>query len=222
MDPILGIIDDALKRKGLSDSAASKLAIGHPSLIKNMRMPREGEKRYNLPSLKRLADVLDLEFYFGPKRPIPITAASSQNNADPDDQAPAGFVIIPWAEQGARVGSAPVAFSRHWVADHNLTPDFLQAAIPDVISLPGPHPADTVALIDSRIGIRKGHNLWCFRHAGQSRVAHITFTDQLAVIHPTDAGQPPTIIEEPVTRELRLLGKVVWLGQSVPFKGRIG
>jgi phage repressor protein C with HTH and peptisase S24 domain len=68
MDPILTTIDEALKRKGLSDAAASKLAVGHPSLIKNLRMPREGEKRYNLPALQRLAEVLDLEFYFGPPR----------------------------------------------------------------------------------------------------------------------------------------------------------
>lgn len=41
MDPILATIDLALKRKGLSDAAASKLAVGHPSLIKNLRMPRK-------------------------------------------------------------------------------------------------------------------------------------------------------------------------------------
>ena len=68
MDPILDVIDQALKAKGLSDAAASRQAVGHPSLIKNMRMPREGEKRYNLPALKKLADVLGLEFYFGPPR----------------------------------------------------------------------------------------------------------------------------------------------------------
>lgn len=71
MDPILDTIDAALKRKGLSDAAASKLAVGHPSLIKNLRMPREGEKRYNLPSLMKLAEVLDLEFHFGPRRGPP-------------------------------------------------------------------------------------------------------------------------------------------------------
>ena len=68
MDPILSTIDDALQRKGISDAAASKLAVGHPSLIKNLRMPRAGEKRYNLPALMKLAEVLDLEFYFGPRR----------------------------------------------------------------------------------------------------------------------------------------------------------
>ncbi len=70
MDAILATIDEALKKKGLSDAAASRMAVGHPSLIKNLRMPRSGEKRYNLPSLEKLAAVLDLELYFGPPRDI--------------------------------------------------------------------------------------------------------------------------------------------------------
>lgn len=68
MDPILDVIDEALREKGLTDAAASRLAVGHPSLIKNMRLPRSGEKRYNLPALQKLAGVLGLEFYFGPPR----------------------------------------------------------------------------------------------------------------------------------------------------------
>ena len=84
MDPILETIDAALRRKGLSDAAASKLAVGHPSLIKNLRMPREGEKRYNLPALMKLADILELEFYFGPPRetgPVENIAIDGANYA---------------------------------------------------------------------------------------------------------------------------------------------
>lgn len=68
MDPILEIIDEALKRRGLSDAAASKLAVGNYALIKNMRSARSDEKRYNFQALERLADVLGLECYFGPPR----------------------------------------------------------------------------------------------------------------------------------------------------------
>ncbi len=211
-------VDQALLARNLSARRASLDVVGHDGLIRDIRAGR-------IPSADRVAalfNYLGLEAYFGPRRAAPVVAPKAFGNADPDDQAPAGFITVPWAEIGARPGSAPIAFSRHWVADHKLVPDFLQAAIPDIISLPGPHPADTVALLDSRIGNRKGHGLWCFRFAGQVRVAHITFIDQLAVVHPAEPGQPPKIVEEPVSRELRLLGKVVWLGQSVPFKGKIG
>ena len=73
---ILSEIDKALKEKGLSDSAASKMAVGHPSLIKNFRAPKAGEKRYNLSSLEKLAHVLGLELYFGPPRGEPILEPS--------------------------------------------------------------------------------------------------------------------------------------------------
>lgn len=70
MDPILEAIDEALRRKGISDAAASKLAVGNFALIKNMRSSRSDEKRYNFQALERLADVLGLECYFGPKREL--------------------------------------------------------------------------------------------------------------------------------------------------------
>jgi hypothetical protein len=65
---ILDIIDEALLRKGLSASAASKLAVGNPSLIKNMRQETGYQKRFNAVALSKLANVLDLEFYFGEER----------------------------------------------------------------------------------------------------------------------------------------------------------
>ena len=68
MDPVLNHIDRALRLKNLSDAAASKLAVGNYSLIKNMRTSRGDDKRYNFQALKRLAEVLDLEHYFGPPR----------------------------------------------------------------------------------------------------------------------------------------------------------
>lgn len=40
MDRLLDIIDKGLKRKGLKDASASRLAVGHMSLIKNIRAGR--------------------------------------------------------------------------------------------------------------------------------------------------------------------------------------
>ena len=65
---ILKHIDEALERKGLSDAAASQMAVGHQALVKKLRLPAKGEKRYNYASLEKLAKVLDLEIYFGPPR----------------------------------------------------------------------------------------------------------------------------------------------------------
>lgn len=80
MDLILEAIDEALRKKGLSDAAASKLAVGNPSLIKNFRAPSAAGKRYNAVALQKLADVLDLEFYFGPRRiNVAATEGASAN-----------------------------------------------------------------------------------------------------------------------------------------------
>jgi hypothetical protein len=223
MDAILDTIDNALKRKGLTDAAASKLAVGHPALIKNLRMPRDGEKRYNLPSLMKLADVLDLELYFGPKRragfsegPAPAT------NMDPSQDAPAGFLTIPWHEPRAGMGSAPVAFSRSWLDRNGLKPDFLQAIVPQKIDLLGLPFSDVVALIDTRIGARKGHGLWCFRDAGSVTIAHITFRGEITIIHPAHGQDEPRVYGQRAEVPITLQGRVVWMGQSVPLKGTIG
>ena len=60
---LLKIIDRALDEQGISARQASILATGAPELIRNMRRGR-------VPSVERfcaLCDVLNLEFYVGPK-----------------------------------------------------------------------------------------------------------------------------------------------------------
>ena len=61
----MATIDAALDRADMSDAAASKQAVGHLSLIKNMR---NGSGRYSFDALQAIAKVLDLECYFGPPR----------------------------------------------------------------------------------------------------------------------------------------------------------
>ena len=66
MSVLIEQIDAALARTGMSDAAASRLAAGNASLIKNIRA---GAGNVGFESLSKLADVLGLEVYFGPKRP---------------------------------------------------------------------------------------------------------------------------------------------------------
>ena len=64
MDDLLGTINRALRARGWSARQASIEAVGSHELIRDMRRGR-------LPSverLKALCDVLDLEFYVGPRR----------------------------------------------------------------------------------------------------------------------------------------------------------
>lgn len=208
-------VEAALTVRNVSARRASMDVVGHDGLIRDIRAGR-------IPSLDRveaLFDYLGLEAYFGPRRSLPSSIAA---NHVPGEDAPSGFLTIPWAEAGVRLGSAPVAFSRSWLSAHDLLPDFLVAVLPNEVRIDGPLTEDTVALLDTRVALRKGHGLFCSKLRGQIVVAHVTFAGSVTVIHPAHPDQEPVILEGPLSGALALLGKVVWMGQSVPLKGKVG
>ena len=68
MDSLVAEINRALRARGWSARQASLEAVDSPELIRDMRRGR-------LPSVERLralCDVLDFEFYIGPRRPAAI------------------------------------------------------------------------------------------------------------------------------------------------------
>ncbi|WP_156882957.1 S24 family peptidase [Rhodovulum sp. P5] len=101
MKDILDAIDAALARKKLSAAAASRLAVGNPSLIKNLQNRRARERDHPVENLQKLAEVLDLEFYFGPPRALTVT---DQPAGPAEDSA---FVPVPvhLAELAAGAGA---------------------------------------------------------------------------------------------------------------------
>lgn len=206
-------VEAALEARNLSARRASIDVVGHDGLIRDIRAGR-------IPSVDRveaLFDYLGLEAYFGPRRPASPAVVA---NHLPGEDAPTGFMIIPWAEVSR--GSAPVAFARAWLDSHGLVPDHLLAALPDIVELEGPEVQDTLALLDTRHALRKGHGIWCFRSSGKIKVANVTFAGSVTVIHPAHSADEPQVIDGPPGGALSILGKVVWLGQSIPFRGKVG
>ena len=65
MSDILAVIERALRDKHMSARRASIDAVGTPDLIREMRRGRAP----SVDRLRALCEVLDLEFYIGPKRP---------------------------------------------------------------------------------------------------------------------------------------------------------
>lgn len=212
-------VEAALASRRVSARRASMDVVGHDGLIRDIRAGR-------IPSADRieaLFNYLGLEAYFGPKRSdAPFLSGPLIANIDPGNDAPGGFLTIPWAESGVKRGSAPIAFSRSWLALHNLVPDFLQAAQPDVVAVEGPVSDETLALVDTRQVLRKGYDVWCYRDGDHVIVSHLTFKGGITVVHPARSQDAPRIIEGPLGGVLSILGKVVWLGQSIPFKGAVG
>ena len=176
-----------------------------------------------LARTKEICDALGLEISIAPKHGKAVSAEHFHTNEYGEgEMAPSGFLTIPWAEPSAGLGSAPIAFSRTWLSEHKLKPDFLQAVIPDVVLLDRPIASDTVALLDTRGGTRQGHGIWCYRDEGKIQVSLLTFKGNITVVHTARLDVAPRIINTSIDGQLRLLGKVVWLGQSVPYKGTVG
>jgi hypothetical protein len=213
---IRSAVEDALASRNLSARRASMDVVGHDGLIRDIRAGR-------IPSADRieaLFNYLGLEAYFGPKRSGPnIDIQPQVANHRPEDDSPAGFLTIPWVDPTPGQGSAPVAFSRAWLQLHGLVPDFLAATHPDSVNLSSVPMAESLALLDTRVALRQGHGVWCLRVQGQVLVSRVTFKGSVTVVLPADADQEPLIIEGPSAGAVTILGKVVWLGQSIPFRG---
>jgi hypothetical protein len=213
MDPVLASIDEALARTGMSDAAASKLAVGNYSLIKNMRAARGDDKRYTYQSLAQLARVLGLECYFGPKRALSgfsegeVASIHSKNDA-----SLSGFLPIPWHAFSGQKGTASMAFSQAWLASNGLIPDFLQAIVPNFCDSSLTGAKNTVALLQTNAPRKGTGAIWCYRDGLTIGISRAGFVDGAAVIVPSTEASQELVIPKEATPGVGLLGKVVWLG----------
>lgn len=218
MDPILETIDEALKKKGLSDAAASRLAVGHPSLIKNFRMERTGEKRYNLSALNKLASVLGLELYFGTPRlqdPPPSIDISGEEFA-----AVHRLAAEASAGPGALNGDAEIvgalAFRRDWLAKLGVNP--ARACLVTVRGdsmAPGLRPGD-LALIDHQRSEVAPGKVFAFNDIdGETRIKRLERPDEKSLILYSDnQAYAPELRKGVDLNRIKILGQVVWSGHN--------
>lgn len=229
MDPILSTIDEALQRKGLTDAAASKLAVGHASLIKNLRMPREGEKRYNLPALQRLAEVLDLEFYFGPPRDVGLIEQISIDGLE--------FAHVPLHDASLAAGGGIensteavidyLAFRRDWLKKIGVSPS--TAVLARIESgelgesmIPTVHPGDVVLIDTSKrqIPVRrpdyksKRAPIYAFRTEMGARVKRLAEIGDMVVLTSDNPDFGPEFVRKDDWSETSIIGKVMWWGHT--------
>ncbi|WP_299370502.1 hypothetical protein [uncultured Tateyamaria sp.] len=125
-------IDKALEEKGLSDAAASDLAVGHKQLLKNIRNPRGGKRMHPVESLARLFDVLDIEFNvrsLTERQAAPNWRGFAEDQLTIEGRTEAlaeGYAPIPYLEEaGGTLNVSPVAVSRDWVTSAGLDLDAL-------------------------------------------------------------------------------------------------
>ena len=215
------LVRERLAELRLNAFAAENAAGLPPDAIRNV-LRSEKQAGPTLARTKEICDALGLEIRIAPKHLMATLNETALRNASGDEAgAPSGFLTVPWVEKSVGMGSAPVCFSRSFLDSQSLKIDFLKAVLPDEIYIEGIPSEDILAVVDTRSGLQKGHGLWCYRVAGRIRIAHMTFAGDVTVIHPGRAELAPEIIEGPVSNAITLYGKVVWLGQSVPLKGKV-
>ncbi|WP_164885872.1 S24 family peptidase [Paenirhodobacter populi] len=228
MDPILETIDAALKRKGLTDAAASKLAVGHSSLIKNLRMPRDGEKRYNLPALMKLAEVLDLEFYYGPRRetgPIENVSIDNEDYAQiplHDAMLAAGNGLHNETEQVIE----QLAFRKDWLKKMGLAAsaarlarvqgDSMQPTLwhGDIILIDTASPPPQIRPKDAK-DLRRPP-IYALLDDGEARVKRVERpSNDLTLLISDNPDFSPDPRQGRAQEKLHVIGKVVWWGHAV-------
>ena len=227
MDPILETIDEALRRRGLSDAAASKLAVGNYALIKNMRSARSDEKRYNFQALEKLAEVLGLECYFGPPRE---TGPVQQLMVDGED-----FSQIPLHEaylaagDGHLNGDAPIvgqlAFRRDWLKKIGVSPSkAVLARVHGDSMQPTMQPDDLVMIDRARNTVpvraraandRRPATIYAMLHEGQARIKRIERPEEgLMMLVSDNPAYGPEILTGSRIEALNIIGKVMWWGHT--------
>lgn len=220
MEEVVKIIEEALKRKGLSAAAASQLAVGNPALIKNLKAPRGHERAHPFENLKRLADVLDLELYFGPKRQeqkdLDLVEIHELNSSGEN------FVKIPQYELDASAGPGRLVNSQDVVDYIAVSIDWLKLKGINVngavfISVAGDSMSPTIsdgslALIDlTDTDVRNG-KVYAFTLDGQlyaKRMGRVGVGNNITYVAYSDnPDYQPILISGNEAREFRISGRV--------------
>lgn len=224
MDELLEKIDAALKEKGLSASAASRLAVGHAALIKNLRNHQSGDRLHPIEGLMRLATALDLEFYVGPPREA--GDVSQPPAADPEE-----FANIPLHEAslaagaGAANGAEPIvdylSFRRDWLRRIGTAPANAVLARVSGDSMEPTIWAGDMVLVDRSKTVvpvrtsssKKGRSaIYAVLDDGHARVKRIERPSEDQILLLSDNPDYTPEFANPKT--LSIIGKVMWWGHT--------
>ena len=218
MDEVMRAIDEALKAKGLSDSAASRLAVGNSSLIKNLRHPRGSQRDHPIENLRKLASVLGLEVYIGPpvrSRQERVIQIDSQDYA----QIPL-YGVEASAGPGAENHGAEIvdqlAFQRDWLRKMNVRPaDACLLRVRGDSMTPGLRDGD-VALVDrGRTSIRNGRVYAFVDLDRQARIKRLQrLDDSTLLIRYDNPDYTWELYRGTDMNRVEMIGEVVWSGHN--------
>lgn len=233
MDELLAAIDEALERQGISASAASRAAVGNPSLVKNLRASREDKSRkHPFENIKALAEVLGLEVYIGPPR-------HDTNTISVDPETSPDFALVPSYKVDASAGpgatavdtslDGAMAFRKDWLSSRGISTanavllrargDSMQPVIWHGDLLLVDQSKTLPPVRDPKaVSLRKGYqeDVYVVELGGDLLVKAVRrpSEDRLVLVSENSHRYDPEVLKGEEINDLRIVGKVLWWGHS--------
>ena len=222
MSLILDHIDAALTAKGLKDATASRMAAGNPSLIKNIR---NGGGNVGFDSLQKLASVLDLELYFGPRRE-PLGVEHVVVAGEDFVRVPlhdASFSAGPGIENSGNGIVSHLVFGTDWFRNVGVKPEAaIMARVSGDSMAPCIQSGDLVMIDTSRrevpvVKLTKtpaSLPIFAFIQDNEARVKRLArwSSEKILVLYSDNKDVLPELVAESDAHVLNILGQVVWSG----------
>lgn len=206
------LIDQQLKALNTNAFAVEQAHGLPPDSIRNV-LRSEKRSGPTLAKTEEICKALGLEIVIRPhtlSRDFPEADGVTPRAFDGTNRP--GHIPIPWHLEAKRTESCPIGFSGDWLDKIGVVPGDLAAVMPDFVELEGAISKNTVALLETLSPRRGSSEVWCYKMAGQLRVARFAFTEKVTVVLPKNANEAPAIYDKVGSKKLHILGKVIWLG----------
>lgn len=209
MQEVLSVIERAIERSGMSASAVSRLATGNPSAFKNMKNAAATRSRNSsVDNLRRFAEVLGLEFYFGPPRKtLEFGEPQTAYNAPKTEK----LKVIHHLHDAPHAPGAPetLGIPREWFDDNGF--DFTTAALvtcPDASMAPV-IPESAVALVDtSDRAVSDRTHIHAVSLGDTVKLRYAALSDDTLTLLPTSPDFAVDTLVRKSLRDLPVLGRV--------------
>ncbi len=215
--PFADVVLARLEELGLNVNQA-ELRAGLPQgYIRGVVRADSKRSTPNFEKAAEIAQALDLEFYFGPRRetgPVEVTEIDG-HQFTPVRRFDVELSAGNGAENGDAQVSEMLAFRHDWLKRVGVSPsNACLVKVRGESMQPTLHDGDLVLIDQSKTKIRSGR-IYAFNDGGHSKVKRLDCMDDQTLIIRSDNPQFPLDIRKGEdANALKVIGEVVWSGHT--------